>query len=206
MQAGKCHSPLTTFSPWVPCRSYSDSCFLDSSLYPELADVQWCGQEKAKPGTLVWASGLNLTASMPFWDHLTASHLPYPDALSPCTSFDPWHFSSPVSASPHTQKPDWGDILQGSGPTVCRLALLPTDSQAPILNGTLVAPPCHDSPLARNHQGSWLAPHSCGQVACTENRKGDSIQGDPERLLRCGQTATWRPTRHFKKRKSGGNV
>ncbi|KAM5339647.1 FERM domain-containing protein 4A isoform 5-T5 [Glossophaga mutica] len=33
--------------------SYSDSCFLDSSLYPELADVQWCGQEKAKPGTLV---------------------------------------------------------------------------------------------------------------------------------------------------------
>ncbi|EPY89201.1 hypothetical protein CB1_000128016 [Camelus ferus] len=34
-------------------RSYSDSCFLDSSLYPELADVQWYGQEKAKPGTLV---------------------------------------------------------------------------------------------------------------------------------------------------------
>ena len=36
-----------------PCRSYGDSCFLDSSLYPELADVQWYGQEKAKPGTLV---------------------------------------------------------------------------------------------------------------------------------------------------------
>ncbi|XP_042636160.1 FERM domain-containing protein 4A [Orycteropus afer afer] len=33
--------------------SYSDSCFLDSSLYPELADIQWYGQEKAKPGTLV---------------------------------------------------------------------------------------------------------------------------------------------------------
>lgn len=33
--------------------SYNDSCFLDSSLYPELADVQWYGQEKAKPGTLV---------------------------------------------------------------------------------------------------------------------------------------------------------
>ncbi|XP_036082885.1 FERM domain-containing protein 4A isoform X2 [Rousettus aegyptiacus] len=33
--------------------SYSDGCFLDSSLYPELADVQWYGQEKAKPGTLV---------------------------------------------------------------------------------------------------------------------------------------------------------
>lgn len=33
--------------------SYGDSCFLDSSLYPELADVQWYGQEKAKPGTLV---------------------------------------------------------------------------------------------------------------------------------------------------------
>ncbi|XP_012870060.1 PREDICTED: FERM domain-containing protein 4A [Dipodomys ordii] len=33
--------------------SYTDSCFLDSSLYPELADVQWYGQEKAKPGTLV---------------------------------------------------------------------------------------------------------------------------------------------------------
>ncbi|KAM8804224.1 FERM domain-containing protein 4A isoform 2-T2 [Rhynchonycteris naso] len=32
---------------------YSDGCFLDASLYPELADVQWCGQEKAKPGTLV---------------------------------------------------------------------------------------------------------------------------------------------------------
>ncbi|XP_063525649.1 FERM domain-containing protein 4A isoform X9 [Pongo pygmaeus] len=33
--------------------SYNDSCFLDSSLYPELADVQWYGQGKAKPGTLV---------------------------------------------------------------------------------------------------------------------------------------------------------
>ncbi|XP_077025493.1 FERM domain-containing protein 4A isoform X9 [Tamandua tetradactyla] len=33
--------------------NYSDSCFLDSPLYPELADVQWYGQEKAKPGTLV---------------------------------------------------------------------------------------------------------------------------------------------------------
>ncbi|KAG3257395.1 FERM domain containing 4A, transcript variant X4 [Ictidomys tridecemlineatus] len=31
----------------------NDSCFLDSSPYPELADVQWYGQEKAKPGTLV---------------------------------------------------------------------------------------------------------------------------------------------------------
>ncbi|KFO25660.1 FERM domain-containing protein 4A [Fukomys damarensis] len=36
-----------------PSRSYGDSCFLDSSLYPEPADVQWYGQEKAKPGTLV---------------------------------------------------------------------------------------------------------------------------------------------------------
>ncbi|KAJ7407189.1 FERM domain-containing protein 4A [Willisornis vidua] len=33
--------------------NYNDSCFLDSPLYPELADVQWYGQEKAKPGTLV---------------------------------------------------------------------------------------------------------------------------------------------------------
>nr|XP_028601496.1 FERM domain-containing protein 4A isoform X1 [Podarcis muralis] len=33
--------------------SCSDSCYLDSPLYPELADVQWYGQEKAKPGTLV---------------------------------------------------------------------------------------------------------------------------------------------------------
>ncbi|XP_074050183.1 FERM domain-containing protein 4A isoform X1 [Macrotis lagotis] len=33
--------------------SYNDSCFLDSPLYPELADVQWYGQDKAKPGTLV---------------------------------------------------------------------------------------------------------------------------------------------------------
>uniref|UniRef100_A0A803XN16 FERM domain containing 4A n=1 Tax=Meleagris gallopavo TaxID=9103 RepID=A0A803XN16_MELGA len=33
--------------------TYNDSCFLDSPLYPELADVQWYGQEKAKPGTLV---------------------------------------------------------------------------------------------------------------------------------------------------------
>lgn len=45
--------PLTRRSPCVPRRSYTDSCFLDSSLYPELADVQWYGQEKAKPGTLV---------------------------------------------------------------------------------------------------------------------------------------------------------
>ncbi|XP_077194092.1 FERM domain-containing protein 4A isoform X3 [Paroedura picta] len=33
--------------------SYNNGCYLDSSLYPELADVQWYGQEKAKPGTLV---------------------------------------------------------------------------------------------------------------------------------------------------------
>lgn len=39
--------------PLVPRRSCTDSCFLDASLYPELADVQWYGQEKAKPGTLV---------------------------------------------------------------------------------------------------------------------------------------------------------
>ncbi|KAJ8390006.1 hypothetical protein AAFF_G00111670 [Aldrovandia affinis] len=33
-----------------PC---SDRCFLDGGLYSELADVQWYGREKAKPGTLV---------------------------------------------------------------------------------------------------------------------------------------------------------
>ncbi|XP_033881658.3 FERM domain-containing protein 4A isoform X1 [Acipenser ruthenus] len=33
--------------------SYNDSCYLESSLYTELADVQWYGREKAKPGTLV---------------------------------------------------------------------------------------------------------------------------------------------------------
>lgn len=54
--------------------------------------------------------------------------------------------------------------MEGSGPTVCPLALWPTESQAPVLNGTLVASPCHDGPQARNHQGSWLASNSCGQV------------------------------------------
>lgn len=39
--------------PLLFCRSYNNGCYLDSSLYPELADIQWCGQEKAKPGTLV---------------------------------------------------------------------------------------------------------------------------------------------------------
>uniref|UniRef100_A0AAQ5YUW2 FERM C-terminal PH-like domain-containing protein n=1 Tax=Amphiprion ocellaris TaxID=80972 RepID=A0AAQ5YUW2_AMPOC len=33
--------------------SFSDSCFLSSPLCSELADVQWYGQDKAKPGTLV---------------------------------------------------------------------------------------------------------------------------------------------------------
>lgn len=37
-----------------PCRSFSDSCFLSSPLCSELADVQWYGHDKAKPGTLVW--------------------------------------------------------------------------------------------------------------------------------------------------------
>jgi hypothetical protein len=46
-------SPNPLFSFLDLHRSYNDSCFLDSSLYPELADVQWYGQEKAKPGTLV---------------------------------------------------------------------------------------------------------------------------------------------------------
>ncbi|XP_062419025.1 FERM domain-containing protein 4A isoform X3 [Pungitius pungitius] len=33
--------------------SFSDSCFLSSPLCSELADVQWYGRDKAKPGTLV---------------------------------------------------------------------------------------------------------------------------------------------------------
>uniref|UniRef100_A0A673AGZ2 FERM domain containing 4A n=1 Tax=Sphaeramia orbicularis TaxID=375764 RepID=A0A673AGZ2_9TELE len=33
--------------------SFSDSCFLSSPLCSELADVQWYGHDKAKPGTLV---------------------------------------------------------------------------------------------------------------------------------------------------------
>ncbi|XP_074533068.1 FERM domain-containing protein 4A isoform X1 [Halichoeres trimaculatus] len=33
--------------------SFSDSCFLSSPLLSELADVQWYGHDKAKPGTLV---------------------------------------------------------------------------------------------------------------------------------------------------------
>ncbi|XP_077120738.1 FERM domain-containing protein 4A isoform X3 [Ranitomeya variabilis] len=33
--------------------TYHDTCYLDAALYSELADVQWYGQEKAKPGTLV---------------------------------------------------------------------------------------------------------------------------------------------------------
>ncbi|XP_078530337.1 FERM domain-containing protein 4A isoform X7 [Lissotriton helveticus] len=33
--------------------SYSESSFMDSPLYPEIVDVQWYGQEKVKPGTLV---------------------------------------------------------------------------------------------------------------------------------------------------------
>lgn len=65
--------------------------------------------------------------------------------------------------------------MEGSGPTVCPLALLPTESQAPVLNGTLVASPCHDSPQARNHPGSWLASNSCGH------------RGQGRRLLRVAQ-------------------
>lgn len=37
-----------------PCRSFSESCFLSSPLCSELADVQWYGHDKPKPGTLVW--------------------------------------------------------------------------------------------------------------------------------------------------------
>lgn len=43
--------------PWFCAsllRSFSDSCFLSSPLCSEVADVQWYGHDKAKPGTLVW--------------------------------------------------------------------------------------------------------------------------------------------------------
>lgn len=40
---------------------------------------------------------------------------------------------------------------------MCPLALLATESQTAILNGTSVASPCHDSPQARNCQGSQPA-------------------------------------------------
>ncbi|KAJ8261959.1 hypothetical protein GJAV_G00160450 [Gymnothorax javanicus] len=33
--------------------SFNDRCLLDSPMYSELADIQWYGQRKAKPGTLV---------------------------------------------------------------------------------------------------------------------------------------------------------
>uniref|UniRef100_A0AAQ4R7T4 FERM domain-containing protein n=1 Tax=Gasterosteus aculeatus aculeatus TaxID=481459 RepID=A0AAQ4R7T4_GASAC len=52
-----------TATPTPPCSpqhilnwqsgSFSDSCFLSSPLCSELADVQWYGRDKAKPGTLV---------------------------------------------------------------------------------------------------------------------------------------------------------
>lgn len=103
-QVGKRHSPLTVCSLWIPCRSYSDSCFLDSPLYPELADVQWYGQEKAKPGTLVWTSRpqsdrLNAILRSPHClsfalpRHTVTLHQLWPSALFP-----------PVSASPHNSK------------------------------------------------------------------------------------------------------
>ncbi|XP_008310143.2 FERM domain-containing protein 4A isoform X5 [Cynoglossus semilaevis] len=38
---------------WQSSGPFSDSCFLNSPLYSELADVQWYGSDKAKPGTLV---------------------------------------------------------------------------------------------------------------------------------------------------------
>ncbi|XP_041113813.1 FERM domain-containing protein 4A-like isoform X2 [Polyodon spathula] len=46
-------SPQHILSWQSGSRSYNDSCYLESSLYTELADVQWYGREKAKPGTLV---------------------------------------------------------------------------------------------------------------------------------------------------------
>lgn len=45
---------LFWFWSFFLCRTLSDSCFLSSPLCSELADVQWYGQDKAKPGTLVW--------------------------------------------------------------------------------------------------------------------------------------------------------
>ncbi|XP_039617430.1 FERM domain-containing protein 4A isoform X4 [Polypterus senegalus] len=33
--------------------SYNESCYMDSTRYSEIVDVQWYGREKAKPGTLV---------------------------------------------------------------------------------------------------------------------------------------------------------
>lgn len=36
--------------------------------------------------------------------------------------------------------------MEGSGPTVCPLALLSTESQAPVLNGTLVVSPAMAAP------------------------------------------------------------
>lgn len=47
-------APLSVILLVFSCRSFSDSCFLSSPLCSELADVQWYGQDKAKPGTLVW--------------------------------------------------------------------------------------------------------------------------------------------------------
>lgn len=67
-------------------RSYSESSFMDSPLYPEIVDVQWYGQEKVKPGTLVWTRDLKSITSMPFGDHCLSFALPRRSHLAPASA------------------------------------------------------------------------------------------------------------------------
>ncbi|KAK7823884.1 hypothetical protein U0070_020555, partial [Myodes glareolus] len=104
--------------------SYSDSCFLDSSLYPELADVQWYGQEKAKPGTLVCLTQTHchLHQLRPLALFFSCLHIPF--TLKNLTEETFWKVPIPL----------------------CVPWLSYPKSQTTILNGTLVVSPCHDSP------------------------------------------------------------
>lgn len=106
-----------------PCvfsyRSFSDSCFLSSPLCSELADVQWYGHDKAKPGTLVWdlpkgprrvplpsptAPPLSITTT--HWQPTTSSVKPYKNpALTRLAGWIWAHPLLPKSCTPSISSP-----------------------------------------------------------------------------------------------------
>lgn len=94
--------------------------------------------------------------------------------------------------------------MEGSGPTVFPLALLPTDSQAPVLKGTLVASPCHDSPR----------PGTIREAGWPRISVDKCYRGQGRRLLRWPRKSVKLrpachlevPTRHFRNRPPRGKA
>ncbi len=147
------------------CRSFSDSCFLSSPLCSELADVQWYGHDKAKPGTLVWDLLIG-PRKVP---------LPSPTA-------------SPLSLTTTHRQPTTSSLRPYKNPALTELADWTWASLLPKSCPPSISPPLYYALLI---QLSWMGTHSLGSGKGWFHRTDWEV---PPQLLNCCPAAPQSPS------------